>query len=245
MLHYYRRGTGDPLLLLHGFLSTNRVFDKIIPELEKKYDIIAPDLPGHGKSLYNGEETIDEYKDAIIELLHSLNIKKATWAGHSMGGYITMAAVENAPSYVKRAAFLYSSPAADTEKDKEQRDENIQLIQNQGLQVFIHQKIPDYFSFDADPQDMKEAFHHAKQATKEGVIAALQAMKNRKDQVTVVNEASLPQLFIEGNKDLVEQPFPVSSHWVEKAKTESSHMGMLENPGDFLKKLTRWLVTTY
>ncbi|WP_198153503.1 alpha/beta fold hydrolase [Thalassobacillus sp. C254] len=245
MLHYYRRGTGDPLLLLHGFLSTNRVFDKIIPELEKKYDIIAPDLPGHGKSLYNGEETIDEYKDAIIELLHSLNIKKATWAGHSMGGYITMAAVEKAPSFVKRAAFLYSSPAADTEKDKEQRDQNIQLIQNQGLQVFINQKIPDYFSFDADPQAMKEAFHHAKQATKEGVIAAIQAMKNRKEQVTVVNEAPLPLLFIEGNKDLVEQPFPVSSRWVEKAKTESSHMGMLENPEDFLKKLTRWLVATY
>ncbi|MGO4886763.1 alpha/beta fold hydrolase [Anaerobacillus sp. MEB173] len=241
MLHYYREGSGEPLVLIHGFLSTNRVFDKIRSNLTKQFDVIAIDLPGHGKSSLSNVQTIDDYTDKIIELLSSLHIKNATWLGHSMGGYITMAAVEKQSDYVKRAVFAYSSPVADSDKEKEQRDQHVEKIRTFGLDEFIKERIPLYFAFYPDPKNLEEAFRHAKQTTVDGAIAATVAMKERRDQVDMINKTKIPLLFIEGKKDMVEKPFQSSSKLVTKAQTDTSHMGMFDNPEQFLAELQNWI----
>ncbi|UCZ51423.1 alpha/beta hydrolase [Bacillus shivajii] len=245
MLHYYRKGNGATIVFIHGFLSTNRVFDKILPNLLNKYDCILLDLPGHGQSPYEGEKTMYDYTEKVIQVLAYLNINDATWIGHSMGGYITMAAVEKYPQYVKRAAFVYSSPTADSTKEKEQRNQHVETIKTEGLEAFIKQRIPAYFAFNGNEQDIVEAYNHAKQTTIEGAIAATYAMKGRPDQVTMINKATIPLLFIEGTKDLLEKPFHTSSPQVIKYTTETSHMGLLDDPVQFLEKLQMWLGKTY
>ncbi|MBU8908787.1 alpha/beta fold hydrolase [Desertibacillus haloalkaliphilus] len=244
MLHYERQGTGEPLLLLHGFLSNNRVYDKVLSALTANYDVIAIDLPGHGKSPYSGEKTIYDYADKVINLLDNLQVKQATWIGHSMGGYITMAAVEKYESYVKRAAFVYSSPIADSTQERQERNEHVEMIKTQGLQAFIQKRIPAYFSFQADPQDLEEAFRHAEEATVEGAIAATYAMKNRPDQVEMINRAKVPLFFLTANKDVFEKTFLSNSPHIIKATTMTSHMGMLDEPQQFLTELQRWLART-
>ncbi|WP_227936391.1 alpha/beta fold hydrolase [Alkalihalobacillus deserti] len=245
MLHYYRKGIGEPLILIHGFLSTNRVYDQVISYLTNKYDVIAIDLPGHGKSPLTNEKTVYDYAKKIIGLLTSLQIKNATWVGHSIGGYITMAAVEKYPEYVKRAAFLYSSPVADTKKEKQERDQHVVTIKTKGLDAFIKERIPLYFAFYPDPKDLEEAYRHAELTTTEGAIVATYAMKERPDQVNMVNQTQIPLFFLEGKKDLLEKPFHSSTPLITKAMTDTSHMGMFDNPEQFINKLQRWLVKTY
>ena len=48
MLHYTRQGTGAPLVLIHGFLGSTAIFDRVIGPLSQSFDVIAVDLPGHG-----------------------------------------------------------------------------------------------------------------------------------------------------------------------------------------------------
>ena len=50
LLNYERRGNGEPLLLLHGTGSHLQVWDPVMDMLARVYDVIAIDLPGHGKS---------------------------------------------------------------------------------------------------------------------------------------------------------------------------------------------------
>ncbi len=49
-LHYLTAGHGTPLILLHGYAETSRMWRPIMPVLAKRFTVIAPDLPGIGDS---------------------------------------------------------------------------------------------------------------------------------------------------------------------------------------------------
>jgi alpha-beta hydrolase superfamily lysophospholipase len=49
-LHYLTAGRGTPLILLHGYAETSRIWKPIVPVLAKRFTVIAPDLPGIGDS---------------------------------------------------------------------------------------------------------------------------------------------------------------------------------------------------
>jgi len=50
VLGYDRVGSGEPLLLLHGFGSTRDDFAVLVPDLARDFDVLSIDLPGHGSS---------------------------------------------------------------------------------------------------------------------------------------------------------------------------------------------------
>ncbi len=89
---YTEQGDGkETIFFIHGLGSYIPAWDRIIPELSKKYRCIAIDLPGYGKSSkdpHSGLMTF--YADVINEFADSLNIKKFSLAGHSMGGQISV-----------------------------------------------------------------------------------------------------------------------------------------------------------
>lgn len=245
MLSYYREGEGEPLVLVHGFLGSHRIYDQVIPELAKHYDVIAIDLPGHGKSSLTEEiVAIADYTDAILKLLDFLDVQKATWIGHSMGGYITMAAVEKYQDRVRRAALVYSSPVSDNKEAKEQREVVIQQIQTNGLNSFIQKRVPSYFTFDSSQEDISFAIKVAQGTTEAGAIVAIEAMKNRQDQVKIIDEAKIPILVLEGTKDHYERRFISKNQGITWAKTDTSHMGMFDDLPQFLEILNNWLIVT-
>ncbi len=98
------------LLLIHGLGSYAKGWKKNIPELAKKYRVIAVDLPGYGKSdkgFY--PYTLPFYAQVLTELLTELKIDKASFAGHSMGGQIAMVTSLLYPDRVDRLVLI--SPA--------------------------------------------------------------------------------------------------------------------------------------
>src|SRR5260370_41039965 len=54
-LHYTTGGHGTPLILLHGYAETSRMWTPILPVLGEKFMVIAPDLPGRGESFITDE----------------------------------------------------------------------------------------------------------------------------------------------------------------------------------------------
>lgn len=86
-------GTGMPVLLIHGNSSSSAVFrHQLEGKLGQTYQLIAPDLPGHGDSedAINPERSycMEGYADAMAEVLHLLNIERAAVFGWSLGGHI-------------------------------------------------------------------------------------------------------------------------------------------------------------
>src|SRR5438876_4115453 len=82
-LHYTTGGHGTPLILLHGYAETSRMWTPILPVLGEKFTVIAPDLPGIGESSIPADGL--DMKTAatrIHALAKSLGVEKARVVGH-------------------------------------------------------------------------------------------------------------------------------------------------------------------
>jgi len=90
-------GGGDPVVLLHGWGASHRIFDQAIPKLAERYRVIAIDWPGFGDSENpKAPYTIDWYSKFLGRMLDVLSLESPTILGHSMGGAIAAKfAIEN------------------------------------------------------------------------------------------------------------------------------------------------------
>ena len=89
----YRAGTGEPLLLLHGFTGTWRHWSPLLGELVARYEVIAPTLPGHyGGPAYPLSSSIDYAgaTDVFESQLDELGVDTAHIVGNSMGGALAL-----------------------------------------------------------------------------------------------------------------------------------------------------------
>jgi 3-oxoadipate enol-lactonase len=97
-LSFVEYGSGTPVLLVHGFPLDHTIWGEQINDLQNICRVIAPDLRGHGKSpAPEGAYSVDVMAKDLMALLDRIGVQKAIWVGHSMGGYITMAAQRFAP----------------------------------------------------------------------------------------------------------------------------------------------------
>ena len=79
------------MVLLHGIAGTSATWDAVIPRLAEHYDVIAPDLLGHGESAKpHGDYSLGAYANVVRDLLEALGMGRATIVGHSLGGGIAM-----------------------------------------------------------------------------------------------------------------------------------------------------------
>ncbi len=101
-VNYTSTGKGSAIVLLHGFLENSFMWNEIIPVLSKRNKVITVDLFGHGKTENLGYiHTMEEQATMVRSLLKTLNIRKATLIGHSMGGYVVLAFAELFPKNTK------------------------------------------------------------------------------------------------------------------------------------------------
>src|SRR5678810_89753 len=84
--------------------------------------------------------------EVLHTIIHEENIDKCTVIGHSMGGYITLALVENYWNHVNAFGLFHSSAFADTEEKKETRKKGIEFIKQNGAFEFLKTTTPNLFS---------------------------------------------------------------------------------------------------
>jgi pimeloyl-ACP methyl ester carboxylesterase len=85
----HRGGDGPPLVLLHGFTGSWRVWARVLPALERRHEVLAPTLPGHaGGPRLAGELSHATVPDAIEAAMDAAGFETAHVAGNSLGGYV-------------------------------------------------------------------------------------------------------------------------------------------------------------
>jgi pimeloyl-ACP methyl ester carboxylesterase len=82
----HRGGTGPPLVLLHGFMDTWRIWELVLPALERHHDVLAATLPGHA----GGPPLEGDVVDAIERAMDEAGFATAHVAGNSAGGYLAL-----------------------------------------------------------------------------------------------------------------------------------------------------------
>ncbi len=86
-VHVAEWGSGPPIVLLHGATLSSEVWAYQFRDLGAEHRLVALDLRGHGQSEPGGEGvTIAAMADDLADVLEALDLRRATVAGHSMGG---------------------------------------------------------------------------------------------------------------------------------------------------------------
>lgn len=106
-LHYLTAGHGAPLILLHGYTQTSRMWKPIIPLLAEKFTVIAPDLPGIGDSEIPADG-LDMQTSAIRihALAKSLGVERAKVVGHDIGLMVAYAYAARFPAEVEKLVVM-------------------------------------------------------------------------------------------------------------------------------------------
>jgi pimeloyl-ACP methyl ester carboxylesterase len=107
---YQDVGIGDEaLLLIHGMAGSSETWRAVIPQLSRKYRVVAPDLLGHGKSdKPRGDYSLGAFAVWLRDLLDELGISRATIVGQSLGGGVAMQFVYQHPDYCQRLILISS-----------------------------------------------------------------------------------------------------------------------------------------
>ena len=193
------------IVLLHGYLESMEIWNGFAEKLSENYKIIIPDLPGHGKSdILIDSPSVEKMAEIVKQIVVKEEVEKCTMIGHSMGGYVLLAFLENYSSFLEAITIFHSSPYADNDEKKKNREREIAIIKEGKKAQVYNNHFPNIFAkenvekYSAEIENYKQV---AKNMKDEGIIDALNAMKNRKDRSDLLKNTKIPVQYIIGKKD--------------------------------------------
>jgi pimeloyl-ACP methyl ester carboxylesterase len=240
---YQRRGSGVPLVLLHGYPLDHTIWDEVVPLLEGDFELILPDLRGFGQSeLVEAQYTIADMAADVAALLDELGIENTYIAGHSMGGYISLAFVRNYRERVLGLGLIASQALGDSPERKDARYASAEEIMRTGVQPVVESMTPK-LTPDEGVQDKVRGLIAEQHPT--GLANAMKAMGERFDSTLVLATFRFPVVIVHGTAD---ELIPIDRAREIKAVIKPAylvelsgvgHVPMLEDPeetADSLKK---------
>jgi 2-succinyl-6-hydroxy-2,4-cyclohexadiene-1-carboxylate synthase len=96
-------------MLLHGFTGSGTDMASLAHAFEQEYDVLSPDLPGHGRSAVPAEVAACSFVDCVddlIGLLEATGQASACWLGYSMGARLALAAAVRRPDRVSSLVLV-------------------------------------------------------------------------------------------------------------------------------------------
>lgn len=241
MLHYKVYGTGNPIVLVHGFPNDGSTWHPLIDELSKHYQLIVPDLPGAGKSDFEADLDMAKMAEGVKEVMDELEVKKALLVGHSMGGYTILEFAQQYPEMVFGLCLVHSLATGDDEEKKTARQKSIKLLENgtEGKETFLKAMadnlFPDTYK-DKNPDAVKTVVNNGMQLSTKALAAFYTAIMNRSDKNEFLKTAEMPIQWIAGSED---KATPMATALKEvslpklasiKIYEDTGHMSMMESP---------------
>jgi pimeloyl-ACP methyl ester carboxylesterase len=179
------------------------------------HDVVAPRLYGRGR-------TMDDWADSALGEVDG----DAVVVGASMGGYCALALARRARERVRGLLLLGARPDADSEERRAGRGDTIELIRNDGPEALWRSMVPKLFA-DESAADERLLFRDA-----DGLVGAVEAIRDRGDSTEVARGFERPLQFVVGEFD----PFVSAEELHEFAVREvagAGHLVNVERPSEF------------
>lgn len=243
-ISYTDSGKGTTIVLLHGFLENQGMWDYVREILAKKYRVITIDLLGHGKTDPRGYvHSMEDNADIVHAVLTHLRIRKCVIGGHSMGGYVALAFAELYPDFMKGMVLINSTSRADNDEKKKNRDRAIKAVKQQ-YSNFVQLSIANLFSEKNRARlatEIEQVKAEALKTPLQGIVASLEGMKIRIDREVLLHFAPYPILLVLGKEDPVlnydENISQIENTSVELVTFDDGHMSTIENRDELMAVL--------
>lgn len=242
----------DAIVLLHGFPLTKEVWSAQISALSQRHRVIAPDLRGMGKSsAADGPYLMETLAGDIAAVLDALSIERATFVGHSLGGYVALAFARMYSERMTRLVLVCSRIDADSRDRAKQRNELADAAEStNSIDAMLDAAIPPLFAEESLHQraDLVEKIRKIAQSNSAKGLAAMQrGMALRDPASDIAGDLPMPVLVVAGTSDrlvnlaeaeAVAQAFPHGRLVTIKA---SGHLPMVEAPDELTRILAGFI----
>ena len=199
------------IILLHGYLETLNIWNELTERLQDNYRVIVLDMPGHGltDSAPAGEDgsvinTMEFGADVVKAIMEKCQAQHVCLAGHSMGGYITLAFCRKYPELIEKAILFNSNPYKDDPAKSEDRKREIEVIRGGKLDMLAELSIPKMFK----PENLRlyddkvmETIELCDMHNPDGIIASILGMQRREDTTDILENPPVPIMMFEGDND--------------------------------------------
>lgn len=133
-LFFDEHGSGEPVLLHHGYTGSHDAYDDVVPHLASKYRVIRMDGRGAGDSARDASgHSIEQYAADVIGMADHLGLERFTYVGHSMGGVIGFELGINHADRLNRLILIAPAPADGVEVPQSFRDRARELHYGKNL----------------------------------------------------------------------------------------------------------------
>jgi len=194
-------GKGFPLVLVHGFLGSSKMWEPQIDFFKDNFRVITPDLPGFGKSnkakLHNSIQSIS---NLILECLKEKKINKFHLLGHSMGGMIVQEMAKKSGNKISKLICYSTGPRGEMPGRFETVDQSRDNLKKNGLEIMARNIAKTWFVKGENAKYFDICINAGKQASIETVDNALIAFKNWNGVDTLKNIKN-KTLIVWGDKD--------------------------------------------
>lgn len=252
-MNYVERGSaaGLPVVFIHGFPFSHRMWDPQMKALPNNVRAISYDVRGHGDSqVADGQYTIEFFVDDLIALLDHLVVDKAVICGLSMGGYIALRATERHPDRVRALVLADTKSGPDNNEARIRRSVSMHAVKSEGVPAFAENFSKAIFApdtFKDQPQTVAFVKDLIRTNTILGICGTLLALAARTDTTPSLKNIAVPTLVLVGELDALTPPTDAEALHAGIAGSKlvriphAAHMSNLENEAAFNTALTGFL----
>lgn len=228
------------ILFVHGFPYDHFMWQAQIKDVSKNLFCVSYDIRGLGNSpAGDGQFTIEMFVDDLEKIIDELKLDRPILCGLSMGGYISLRAMERMAEKFSALILCDTKSEADDNQGKLKRAAAIKQI-NSGnydelIEIFVRNCFGDKF-VEQNNTKYREVVEQSKKNDPIGVKGCLLAMAGRTDTTESLSKINLPTLIICGSEDKLSPPAvmkPMSDE-IPNSKfiliEEAGHMTPIENP---------------
>jgi 3-oxoadipate enol-lactonase len=253
---YVDRGSGIPVLLVHGFPLDYTMWTPQIDALADRWRVVAPDLRGFGRTPLGSVDTergipMEQFADELAGLLAALAIDQpVVLCGLSMGGYIAWQFVRRHADRLRALVVCDTRAGADTDEARAARMKMIEHIDQWGAARVADMMGPRLFaprSFETQPDQVRALRQVVESTAPASIAAAQRGMAARPDMTGFLPQIDVPTLVLVGDQDVITPPPEAASIAAAIPHAEmvivpgAGHMTTLENPAAVNAALARFL----
>jgi len=200
-------GDGPPVVLLHPFPASHGIWLPAAQHLIARYQLILPDLRGHGESgVGEGPATMQKHAADISRVMDDLEIGRAAMAGVSIGGYILFEFWRQYRGRVAALALCDTKAGADAPPARAARLQAAAEVLERGVEPFVDSMLPKLIgetTRHARPDLVDAARSMMLKMSPEDISLVQRGMAERPDSVPTLKTINVPTLILTGDEDVI------------------------------------------
>ena len=248
-INYQIDGPDDApwIVFSNSLATTTAMWDEQAAALKNSYRVLRYDQRGHGSTdAPAGRYAFDTLLADAVALLDALSIKKAHFAGLSMGGATALGLAERHPDRFE-SIIVCDSPCQSTPQSSQQWEERIAIAQKQGIAALVEPTVSRWFPpeiFAKNPPHIDKVRAMIRATPVNGFIGCAAALADH-NYAAAAGDVKCPVLFLVGEKDA---PAPAMRKLHERLPGSryielpgAGHISNMDRPAEFNRAVANFL----